>query len=237
MTFSILGFCKKTGKAGFCQSTSTPAVGWRCTDVVLNRGIVTVQAHADYRQLLIAKRLMELGLGPKKVLKDLQDGDPFFEYRQVAILDFRGNSAVFTGGKAYPWAGQVVGETHIATGNVLVGEQVVQAMSQTFADGEDIELEERLMRSVEAGRNAGGQPDGQTSAALVVYEKEEFPIVNLRVDVSLEPVGELRKIFDWFRPLISYYVQRTNDPSSVPRFRAVLDAKGLPQNPYAVGSK
>jgi uncharacterized Ntn-hydrolase superfamily protein len=233
MTFTILGFCKRTGKAGFCQTTSTPAVGWRCTDVVLHRGLVTVQAHGDYRQLLIAKRLMELGLGPAKVLKDLQEGDKFAEYRQIAILDFRGNSAVFTGSKAYKWAGEVVGEDHITTGNVLVGEQVVKSMSEAFKKSEGDELEERLLKAVEAGRDAGGQPDGQTSSALVVYEKEEFPIVNLRVDAALEPVGELRKVFNWFKPLIPYYVARTNDPSSVPRFRAVLSEKGLPQNPYA----
>lgn len=233
MTFTILGFCKRTGKAGFCQTTSTPAVGWRCTDVVLNRGIVTVQAHGDYRQLLIAKRLMDLGLGPAKVLKDLQDGDKFIDYRQIAILDFRGTAAVFTGSKAYKWAGEVVGENHVATGNVLVGEQVVRSMSETFMKNEGDELEERLLKAVEAGRDAGGQPDGQTSSALVVYEKEEFPIVNLRVDAALEPVGELRKIFNWFKPLIPYYVARTNDPSSVARFRAVLAEKNLPQNPYA----
>jgi uncharacterized Ntn-hydrolase superfamily protein len=233
MTFSILGFCSRTGKAGFCQSTSTPAVGWRCTDVVLHRGIVTVQAHGDYRQLLIAKRLMELGLGPAKVLSDLKEGDRFFEYRQIAILDFRNNVAVHTGSKAYPWAGEVVGQNHVATGNVLVGKQVVQAMSDAFLANEKDELEDRLLKAVEAGRDAGGQPDGQTSAAIVVYAREEFPIVNLRVDVSLEPVGELRKIFNWFKPLIPYYVTRTNDPSSVPRFRSVLMDLGLPQNPYS----
>jgi ABC-type dipeptide/oligopeptide/nickel transport system ATPase component len=43
----------------------------------------------------------------------------------------------------------------------------------------------------------------------------------------------LRKIFDWFKPLIPYYVNRTLDPSSVKRMRAVLTEMGLPLNPYA----
>lgn len=233
MTFTILGFCSRSGKAGFCQSTSTPAVGWRCTDVVPRRGIVTVQAHGDSRQLVAAKRAMELGLAPATVLEHLRESDRFFAYRQVAILDFQNRSAVHTGDKAYPWAGEVVGENHIVTGNVLVGRQVVQAMSAAFMASEKDELEERLLKAVEAGRDAGGQPDGQTSSALVVYASEEFPIVNLRVDAALEPVGELRRIFDWFKHLIPYYVARTLDPSSVPRFRAVLQEKGLPQNPYS----
>jgi len=57
--------------------------------------------------------------------------------------------------------------------------------------------------------------------------------VNLRVDAALEPVGELRRIYDWFRPLIPYYVQRTLDPGSVPPMRTVLAELGLRQNPYA----
>ena len=233
MTFSILGFCRKTGKAGFAQSTSTPAVGWRCTDVVRGRGIVTVQAHGDYRQLQIAKRLMELGHTPTKVLKDLSDGDPFIEYRQIAVLDFYGSAAVYTGPKARKWAGEIVGEDHVATGNVLVGEQVPRAMSDTFKGTEGDDLEDRLMKAVEAGRDAGGQPDGQTSAAIVVYDKHEFPIVNLRVDAALEPAGELRRIYDWFKPLIPYYVERTLDPTSVTPMRAFLQDKGMKQNPYA----
>lgn len=234
MTFSILGFCHRTGKAGFCQATSTPAVGRRCTDVVRGRGLVTVQAYGDYRQLQIAIRLMELGHTPMKVLKDLGDGDRFFEYRQIAVLDFYGNVAVRTGSKALPWAGEMAGEDHVATGNVLAGEQVVRSMSEAFARNKDDELEDRLMKALEAGRDAGGQPDGQTSAIMTVYERHEFPIIDLRVDVSLEPVGKLRKIFNWYKPLVPYYVARALDPSSVPRYKAVLEEKGLPLNPYAV---
>jgi len=233
MTFSILASCPKTGKAGFAQSTSTPAVGWRCSDLVLHRGIITVQAHADFRQLKIGKRLLASGHSSAVVLKHLRDVDEFIEYRQIAVLDFDGNAAVYTGPKARAWAGEVVGENHVATGNVLVGEHVVQSMSAAFVAHADAPLEERLMKALEAGRDAGGQPDGQTSAAIVVYERHEFPIVNLRVDAALEPTGELRRIFDWFRPLIPYYVQRTLDPGSVPPMRTVLKELGLPQNPYA----
>ena len=233
MTFTILGFCPRSGKMGFAQSTSTPAVGWRCTDVVLGRGVVSVQAHADYRQLQLAKRHMASGLKPSQVMKALAENDPFFAYRQIAILGLDGEAAVVSGAKAYPWAGEVTGPDHIATGNVLVGPAVVQAMSDAYVSNADIDFEDRLMVALEAGRDAGGQPDGQTSAAIVVYEKYEFPIVNLRVDVSLEPVAELRRIFDWFKPLISYYVERTLDPGSVPRYKVVLAEKNLPLNPYA----
>lgn len=232
MTFSILAHCPRSGKAGFCQATSTPAVGWRISDVVPGRGVVTVQAHGDYRQLQLAKRLMAFGHSPAKVLKDLSEGDSYFEFRQIALLDYSGNVAVNTGKRARPWAGEVTGPGFVATGNVLVGEGVVQAMAGAYVAAGSQELEERLLRAVEAGRDAGGQEEGQTSCALVVYEKHEFPIVNLRVDVSAEPIAEMRRIFDWFKPLIPYYVQRTLDPSSVAPKKAVLEKLGLPVNPY-----
>jgi len=46
-------------------------------------------------------------------------------------------------------------------------------------------------------------------------------------------VGEMRKIFDWFKPLIPYYIARTLDPTSVAPKKAVLEKMGLPVNPYA----
>ena len=232
MTFSVLGYCAKTGKAGFCQATSTPAVGWRISDVVPGKGVVTVQAHGDYRQLQLAKSLMAMGHSPAKVLKELSESDKYFTHRQIAVLDFHGNSAVSTGAKARPWAGEIAGTDYVATGNVLVGEQVVRAMSDAFKASTKEELEERLMRAVEAGRDAGGQEEGQTSCARVVWERHEFPIVNLRVDVSAEPIAEMRKNFDWFKPLIEYYVSRTLDPTSVMPKKAVLEKMGLPVNPY-----
>jgi uncharacterized Ntn-hydrolase superfamily protein len=232
MTFSILGHCPRTGKAGFCQATSTPAVGWRITDVIPGRAIVTIQAMGDFRRLQLAKKLIEFGHTPEKVLKDLCEGDKYFEYRQFAILDYYGNTAVRTGSKTRSWAGEVVGPGYIATGNVLVGEKVVKAMSDAFVASAAEELEERLMRAVEAGRDAGGQEEGQTSAAIVVFGRHEFPLVNLRADVSAEPVGELRRNFDWFKPLIGYYEKRTLDPGSVEPKKAYLEKLGLKVNPY-----
>jgi uncharacterized Ntn-hydrolase superfamily protein len=232
MTFTVIATCPRTGKSGFAASTSTPAVGWRVADVVRHRGVVAVQAHADYRQLQLAKTIFELGHSPAKVLKDLSESDPFFDYRQIAVLDVEGRAATRTGAKARPWAGEIVGEHFVVTGNVLVGPQVVEAMAAAMRASASEELEERLVRGIEAGRDAGGQAEGQTSAALVVWDRYEFPVVNLRVDVDAEPIGRLRKTFDWFRPLIPYYVERTLDPGSVVPKKAWLEARGLVVNPF-----
>ncbi len=83
-------------------------------------------------------------------------------------------------------------------------------MEAAFTAHPDEDLEERLMRAVEAGRDAGGQ-HGQQSAALLVYDDRPFAHVDLRVDVHDEPVGELRRVFDAYRPAIPYYYLREVD--------------------------
>lgn len=49
----------------------------------------------------------------------------------------------------------------------------------------------------------------------------------------MEPIGEMRKILDWYKPLIPYYISRTLDPTSVSPKKATLEKMGLPVNPYA----
>ncbi|RUA31229.1 MAG: hypothetical protein DSY78_06910, partial [Chloroflexi bacterium] len=79
-------------------------------------------------------------------------------------------------------------------------------------------LEERLLRSIEAGRDAGGQPEGQRSAALIVYRVEEsYPWMDLRVDAHDEPVGELRRVYELYQPMADYYYYlRPQDPANTP---------------------
>jgi uncharacterized Ntn-hydrolase superfamily protein len=69
------------------------------------------------------------------------------------------------------------------------------------------------MRAVEAGRDAGGQPNGQRSAGILVYDWDIFPRVDLRADYNDEPIGELRYLLEIYKPLIPYYATRPSDPT------------------------
>ncbi|HKK31266.1 MAG TPA: DUF1028 domain-containing protein, partial [Alphaproteobacteria bacterium] len=93
------------------------------------------------------------------------------------------------------------------------GEQVIDAMAKAMENAEAKDIETRLMLSIEAGAAAGGQPDGQRSAGLLVYENEGFAIVNLRVDENPDPTAELRRLFDKLYPLIPYYRERPDNPT------------------------
>ncbi len=90
-------------------------------------------------------------------------------------------------------------------------------MAKAFEAAESLSLAERLVLAVEAGRDAGGQPEGQNSAALQVYGQHTFPIVDLRVDLHDEPEAELRRLWNWWEPMVPYYVDRAYE-STIPRW-------------------
>ena len=89
-------------------------------------------------------------------------------------------------------------------------------MLDAFRGSENQPLWERLLRALEAGKAAGGQPDGETSGGLYVVDREPYPMVDLRVDLHPNPVAELRRLADAYFPLVAYYQLRPRDPSVPP---------------------
>ncbi|MFG1396270.1 DUF1028 domain-containing protein [Roseixanthobacter pseudopolyaromaticivorans] len=229
MTFTILAFCPRSGKIGLAQSTGTPAVSNRTFRIFPGRGVLTVQAGHNFYQRELAIALYEAGYGAEKILHALAAADPNSDQRQTAVVNVSGDIAVRTGPKAFPWNGSRVGKTFAVAGNALVGPQVVEAMADAFEASADQELEERLLRAIEAGRDAGGQPTGQRSAVLQVYADKAYPLIDLRVDINLEPVGELRKGFDWYLPLAYHYVD-CYEAGTVARYRDHLKSIGWPES-------
>ena len=212
MTFTVVARCPRTGMLGVGTATRSPTVGLRVPFVKPLAGAVAIMAVADQRLGPIALRFLELGYKAPGAIDALVQADDYPEYRQLGIVDDDGIAAARTGTMNTDWAGHRIGEGYVALGNALTSERVVDAMERAFLADPDEDLEERLLRAVEAGRDAGGQPQEQRSAALVVYHRKTFARVDLRVDLHNEPVSELRRIFNWYRPAIPYYDQRQVDP-------------------------
>jgi uncharacterized Ntn-hydrolase superfamily protein len=217
-TFTIAARCARTRRLGIGIATRSLAVGTRCSYIKPDVGIVVVQATSNPPLGYLGVKLLEVGYSAPKVLRELEDSDIHLQYRQVAVIDALGHAAAFTGKDNRPWAGHLVKDNHVALGNVLLGEHVVKAMSAAFEAAPDETLEERLLRGVEAGRDAGGQHGGQKSAALLVYGQPSYPEIDLRVDEHKEPVAELRRIFDIYRPLVPYYNLHVTDPRGLPPY-------------------
>lgn len=212
-TFTALARCPRTGRLGVAVTTREIGTGGRVPHVRPNVGAVATQASTDPRLGPLAIELLALGYPARRVVAELEASDPYIEWRQVGVVDRWGHTAVRTGAGNTPWAGHAEGAGWIAMGNALVGEGVVKTMAHALETSVDEDVETRLMRAIDAGTAAGGQPDGQRSAAVVVYEHDGYSIVNLRVDDHPEPMAELWRLFKKFHPLVPYYRERPDNPS------------------------
>lgn len=232
MTYTLIGRCARTGALGVGIATYSLAVGGLCPFIVSGVGAMTSQAFVNPALKTLGARLLRDGHPAGQVLDLLRGADPQFEFRQVAVLDRRGDAACNTGSRCRGWAGHVAGPGFVACGNVLKDAGVAQAMADAFSAASEAELGERLLRALEAGRDAGGQVGGaghlpERSAALLVHGQEEHALLDLRVDGHGDAVTELRRLHDEFRPYVAFHEQRWRDPGAAPpQERFVASLKG-----------
>jgi uncharacterized Ntn-hydrolase superfamily protein len=175
-------------------------------------GAASVQLIADPRQTQLAAKLIQLGYSAPKVVNELESSDPRIDRRQIGVVDAYGNTAAWSGPTKSGFSGHLLGDQFVSMGNAVVSEEVVASMAAAMDEHVSLELPDRLMLAIEAGTRAGGQLEGQFSAAMLVYGDEPFAEVDLRVDLHDGAVVELRRIYDWFTPLFPYYLERPYDP-------------------------
>ena len=191
MTFSIAGRCARTGMLGAVVTTSSMAVGGRCAYAQANVGAVLTQHRTDPR--LGPKMLERLrdGAAPAAILKDFEKTEVGIGWRQLAIIDAKGQAAFFNGGNIYSVFNGLVGRDCVAVGNIL--------------------------RAIEAGDAAGGELKQIKSAGLVVAHRESFPFVDLRVDLDPRPLVQLRFLWELYQPTADEYVVRAVNPDNAPK--------------------
>jgi uncharacterized Ntn-hydrolase superfamily protein len=223
-TFSLIGRCERTGMFGVAIATSEMAVGSRCIHVAPGVGAVVTQASTNPRLGHLGLNLLRAGSPAPRVLEELAASDQFVERRQLGCLDVTGLAAARTGAENKPWAGHRVDRDVVVTANAVAGAGVADAMFETFRRDGALPLWERLLAALEAGKAAGGQPNGETSSGLFVVDREPYATVDLRVDLHPEPVAELRRLADAYFPLIPYYNLRPRDPR-VPSAAEWLEAQ------------
>lgn len=215
-TFSIVGRCERTGMLGIAIATSEMAVGSRCIHVAPGAGAVITQASTNPRLGHLGLNLLRAGYSASRTLDEIAASDEFVERRQLGCLDVSGRAAARTGSGNRPWAGHRVAPNVVVAANAVVGAAVADAMFETFQRDPGLGLWERLLRALEAGKAAGGQPNGEMSSGLFVVDREPYPTVDLRVDLDPAPVTELRRLADAYFPLIPYYNLRPLDPNVPP---------------------
>ena len=217
MTFQIAARCAKTGRFGVAITTRPMAVGSRCPFIEPNVGLTVTMARTDPRLGPLGINLLKLGYSAQRVIDEIAASDPHIEMRQICVIDRDGNAVARTGARNTHYSGALVRKNLVAMGNNLFSERTVSAMGEAWDANENLELEDRLLVALGAGRDAGGQNGGQHSAALLSYGWQSFPYCDLRVDQHAEPVGELRRVYDAIRPLLPFYYGRPMDPDGYGR--------------------
>lgn len=200
-TFSIVGADPKTGEVGVAVQSKFLAVGAVVPWAKANVGAVATQSWANTKYGPEGLELLEKGLSPDEVIEKLVVDDPGRNLRQVAVINAQGEASAFTGEECFDWAGHKIGKNHSAQGNILVSEETVTAMSNSFDQSTD-PLAERLIKALAAAQHAGGDSRGKQSAAVYVlqegagYGGYNDVKVDLRVDDHPEPIEELLRLYE-----------------------------------------
>ena len=209
MTFTIVARDPGTATVGLCQGTSAMGVASRCTHVRSGVAAIGSQSHSDWRLGMRALDLAQSGLDPAAIITALGTTDAYFDYRQVGIVTPDGRVAAHTGPSCGPYASHLTGDGFAVMGNLLVGQQVLDAMAASFEGSGDHGFGERLLLAVEAGLDAGGEGVQHLSSTIVVTgPASPRPLLDLRVDVAppgRDAIPELRRCFDAFAPFVDYY--------------------------------
>jgi tetratricopeptide (TPR) repeat protein len=154
-TFSIVAIDPATGEMGSAVASRYFAVGAVVPWAEAGVGAVATQANVNVGYGSRALELLKQGLTAQQTLDRLLAEDSFQgkDGRQIAIIDAKGNVAVFTGTTAQDWKGHKKGATYSVQGNILVGAHVVEAMGRAF-EATTGELSERLYAAFYAPNDA-----------------------------------------------------------------------------------
>jgi uncharacterized Ntn-hydrolase superfamily protein len=214
MTFSLAARCPKSGAFGVAITTASPAVGARCPFVRGGVGAVLTQNRTDPRLGPRGLDLLESGASAQEAIDELVRTAHVIGWRQLAVVDREGNVAHYNGGSIVSRHGGYEGPGCVSIGNLLVRDELPRRMVEGYLKREDASFADRLIDSLEAGLQAGGEINPVRSAALLIAEEFDFADINLRVDDDDDPVGELRRLWRVYEPQAANYRLRVTDPDA-----------------------
>lgn len=205
MTWSIVARDEKTGHFGVAVSTCAFAVGARVPFIATGIGAIATQSFVNpyygYRGL----ELLRAGAKAADVVHILTEGDGGRSQRQVHVQDRWGNIAAYTGDGCVEWCGHTIHKTFSVAGNMLAGPAVVDETARVFGAHKDMPFAQRLLTALKAGEQAGGDKRGKQSAALLIHDEEEYPLLDIRVDDHTDPLAELTRLEEVSRGRYMHY--------------------------------
>jgi len=179
---------------GVAIATRFFAVGALCPHAASGVGALSTQALVNPHYGRQGLELLRAGVPAPEVVQRLTAPDEGRAHRQLHVIDAAGRIGQFTGKECIGWAGATSGDGFSVAGNMLANARVIEETARAFSQSRK-PFAERLIAALEAGEAAGGDKRGKQSAALLVFSKEEYADLNLRVDDHAEPLAELRRLY------------------------------------------
>ncbi len=199
-TFSIVARDPRTGEMAAAVQSHWFSVGssviWGKSGV----GVVATQSFIRKAYGPLGLDLMEKGESPQNALNELLGNDPGREVRQVAFLNTKGETAVYTGKKCIDYARDIHGVNYSVQSNMMLTDQVCIAMQKALLKNTNMPLAERVVACLKAAQDAGGDIRGKQSAALIVVagkpvkDSWDDKLIELRVDDNPNPIAELTRL-------------------------------------------
>jgi uncharacterized Ntn-hydrolase superfamily protein len=243
-TYSIVACDLEAREWGVAVQSKFLGVGAAVPAAEPEVGAIATQAFANLRYREDGLALLRNGLSAEETIARLTQADDGREQRQLGVVDGDGRAATFTGAECFDWAGGVTGNGYAAQGNILVSEDTVTALSETFEQTAGDSLARRLLVSLAAGQAAGGDSRGQQSAAVLVVRRDggymgtSDALVDLRVDDHETPIEELTRIYELHNLLFGQTPREEwleVDEQLAAEVRERLDRLGYGEKPLAEG--
>jgi uncharacterized Ntn-hydrolase superfamily protein len=199
VTYSIVARDAETGEMGVATQSQAFAVGNSVPFALPGHGVIATQSMAEPMYGSVGLELLQGGFTAQEVLTALSSVDPQPQRRQVAVLGVNGDLAAYTGEQCVEAAGHLIGNDCVALANMAASAAVWIAMVERFENSAG-PLAQRLLNSLEAAEEAGGDFRGRRSAAIMVIRATTTGrpwhdmVVDLRVDDSPEPVAVLAEL-------------------------------------------
>ncbi len=203
-TFSIVARDPKTGEMGVAVQSHWFSVGTEVTCAEAGVGAIATQSFVNVSFGPRGLKMLKNGMTAQQVVDSLLASDDGREFRQLAVIDSKGNAASFTGKKCIQPAGNIVGNNFSVQANLMINDKVWPAMAVAFKKAKG-RLAERMMAALEAGQKAGGDIRGKQSAAMLVVRGKSTGkiwkdrLIDLRVEDSPHPIKELKRLLKLHR--------------------------------------
>jgi len=198
-TFSIVAHDPDTGEFGAAVQSHWFSVGADVIWAAPGIGAVATQSFIEVSYGPNGLKMMREGNSAPETLNHLISKDKHKNVRQVGMIDAKGRVANYTGSNAIDAHCDLLGTNYSVQANLMEKDTVCNAMSKAFESTQS-DLAGKLMASLEAAQNEGGDIRGRQSAALLIVSGDKnTPIwkgreFDLRVEDHVTPIQELKRL-------------------------------------------